>query len=71
MMEQVQELLVLFEDIKSEVKRRDPILYERWKAGGFLIDSNIISMYPNLEEVADQLGDVEEFDEDKSEDDLG
>jgi hypothetical protein len=38
----------MYEDLKRELRRRNPREFERWKAGGFLIDSDIISMYPTL-----------------------
>lgn len=47
--EAINELYSLYEDIKREIKDRDSQFYERWKAGGFLIDSDIICMYPCLE----------------------
>ncbi len=44
-------------DFKSLVKRKAPhILFERWKAGGYLVDTDIMSMYPNAFEVAEKLG---------------
>lgn len=44
-------------DFKSLVKRKAPrILFERWKAGGYLVDTDILSMYPNAFEVAKDLG---------------
>lgn len=51
------ELIVTYNEIKKEVRRRDPREYERWKAGGFLIDGDIISMYPDLGAVVAKLGD--------------
>ena len=53
--EKVERLMVLFEDIKMEVRNRDKQLYERWRAGGFAVDWGFVSMYPALEEVAEQL----------------
>lgn len=46
--QQIDELYCLYGDIKNEVRRLDKYLFERWKAGGFLIDEDIISGYPNL-----------------------
>lgn len=51
----IDEMLGLFEEIKHEVRSRDKRLFERWKAGGFIIDSNILSMYPNIEQVLESL----------------
>jgi hypothetical protein len=57
------------EYIKRICKENDKNLYERWKAGGFIVDTNIVSMYPNVDEVVGSLiddleEDEEEFDED-------
>jgi hypothetical protein len=55
------DLQILFDDmmkfyrvIKQEVYARSPYLYERWKAGGFLVDNNV-STYPSLAKVIDIL----------------
>lgn len=61
------ELMDLYEEIKREVRRRDPHLYDRWKAGGFIVDRNIVSMYPCLEEVVESLSDEEDDEDDGSE----
>lgn len=53
-------LIELFNEIKDEIEERDPNEYARWKAGGFILDTNIISMYPNLDEVVERLGDSED-----------
>lgn len=42
----LSELGTAFENFKRVLKRNDPSTYERWKAGGFLIDDNVVSMYP-------------------------
>jgi hypothetical protein len=57
------ELMRLYDSIKSRVRRQDPHLYERWKAGGFLVDNDIVSMYPSLEEVVDTLDEEVEDEE--------
>lgn len=67
--EQIDDLYALYDSIKMEIRRKDPQAYERWKAGGFLIDEDIVSMYPNLQTVSEGLEDT--FDEDDDEDDLG
>jgi hypothetical protein len=56
LVENFEKLLELFNSIKSEVRRRDKHLYEQWKAGGFLVDDNVVSMYPSLPEVIERLG---------------
>lgn len=47
--------------IKCRVKRIDKHLYERWKAGGFLVDDDIVSMYPNMSEVVESIDDDDEY----------
>ncbi len=51
-----------YNDFKEIVKTRDKYLFERWKAGGFLVDNDIMSMYPNAEEVFDKLSGYDEID---------
>ena len=58
--EDLDELLSLYNQMKREIRRENPHLYERWKAGGFIVDSDIMSMYPNLEQVVEQLEPEEE-----------
>ncbi len=53
--EQLETLLEAFNEIKATVRREDKPLYERWKAGGFIVDDNIHSMYPNVSEVVEKL----------------
>ena len=66
---QIAEILVIGLDlIKSRVKKVDNYLYERWKAGGFLIDDNVVSMYPNVLEVVQSINDDDDDDEDDDED---
>ena len=66
-MEQCLDFMLNFKRLVSEI---NPHLYERWKAGGFMVDSNIISHYPNVEEVYESIeSDVEElFDNDEDDD---
>lgn len=61
------ELLESFEFIKEYVRRSDRHLFERWKAGGFLVDTSIVSQYPNIEEVMESLGTDDYEDEDEEE----
>jgi hypothetical protein len=63
---QLDELMTVFDDIKHTVLHEDRQLYERWKAGGFAVDGNFISMYPAIEEVVENL--VEGSDDEDSED---
>lgn len=55
--QQVDELYFLYCRVKSEVRSLDKYLFERWKAGGYLIDEDIISGYPNLSQVLEILKD--------------
>jgi hypothetical protein len=58
----IEELLEKFNEIKREIRDADKKLYERWKAGGFLVDGDIISMYPSLEKIInDELLPEEKF----------
>jgi hypothetical protein len=53
--DKLNELMDLFVQIKGEIKSRDRHLYERWKAGGFTVDTDIVSMYPDLTECVEKL----------------
>lgn len=64
MQERFQEMMDLYEELKRDIRHADPRLYERWKAGGFLVDSDIVSMYPHMGEVVETLAEGEE-DEDE------
>jgi hypothetical protein len=44
-----ENFLADYQEIKRQIRMEDPTLYERWKAGGFLVDNDIICMYPCLE----------------------
>lgn len=61
----VEELLSLYNEIKREIKNKHPYWYERWKAGGFLVDNDIVSMYPCLENVLELEEEEEESEEDE------
>jgi hypothetical protein len=63
--EDLGELLERFESIKRKVRQADRHLYERWKAGGFLVDSDIVSMYPHVGEVVESLEATEEEEDDE------
>ena len=62
--EKYEQMMELYCELKQEIRMRDKYLYERWKAGGFLVDEDIMSMYPNLTKVVETLTDREE-DEDE------
>lgn len=55
----------LYEELKENVRKADKNLYERWKAGGFLVDNDIMSMYPTLGEAVERLTDEEDEDDDE------
>jgi len=48
--EQLQRLLEDYAELKEHIKNTDRYFYERWKAGEFAIDRDIISMYPTIEQ---------------------
>jgi len=52
--EQYYELMDLYNSLKRQIRLRDPYQYERWKAGGFLIDPDIMSMYPHLGDIIEE-----------------
>lgn len=55
-------LLDTYTEIKHSVRKADANLYERWKAGGFLIDDDIVSNYPTIAEVIAELdSEAEEY----------
>lgn len=58
--EDFDKMMELYESIKRQIRQRDKHLYERWKAGGFLVDHDIVCMYPDLTEVMEQLDNPEE-----------
>lgn len=64
MQEEYDKLMELYNSLKRQVRQADPHLYERWKAGGFLIDDDIMSMYPTLGKCVEQL-DTGEDEEDE------
>lgn len=59
----IEELYILYNEIKDEIRRSHPNFYKSWKAGGFLIDEDIMSMYPCLSSF-DSEDEDEEYEED-------
>lgn len=53
--EMYHQMMSLYCDIKREVKSLDSLTYERWKAGGFLVDEDVVCMYPNLGKTIETL----------------
>lgn len=60
------EMMCLYGKLKHLVKTENRRLYEQWKAGGFIIDPDILSMYPCLEEVIEKI--TEDTEEEEEED---
>lgn len=60
-----EELMDLYEELKREIRNANPLEYERWKAGGFLIDPDIMSMYPHMGDVVYSI--LEEKDKEEEE----
>jgi hypothetical protein len=46
--QKIDKLMDLYHEIKEEIRKEEKHFFERWKAGGFLIDPDIVSMYPIL-----------------------
>ena len=69
--EHLDNLLIAYDELKQEVRRQDKNLYERWKAGGFIIDSDIVSGYPNIEDIVGILNAAEEGTDCDEEDEEG
>lgn len=59
----IDQFFRLYDQLKAHVCRTDKHLYERWKAGGFLVDCDVVSMYPNLAEVLQEISPNEEDNE--------
>lgn len=65
MRETYEQLMELFDELKREIRLADRLLYERWKAGGFIVDPDILSVYPDIGKVIELLepeGEEEEED---------
>lgn len=59
LMESYIRLMEEYNFLKHEVRRKDKRLYEQWKAGGFIVDTDILSMYPCLETVVETIEEIE------------
>lgn len=64
LLERYNDLMEIFNEIKEEVREMDKNLYERWRASGFQVTEEFVSMYPNLCEVLETLDEDEEEEED-------
>lgn len=67
-----EELKSLFKDFmgdfryfKDFIKSTNRAAYENWKAGGFLVDNNIVSMYNTMEQAFDSALDNLEDEEEE------
>ena len=60
-------MVTSLEEAKRLVRQYDRHTYERWAAGGFLIDDSIMSMYPSLQRILEEMGEEEETSEEDEE----
>ena len=60
--EMVDDLYSNWDLIKRTIERDYPRFYQQWKAGGYLVDEDILSMYPCLSQIMDII-DTEEKDQ--------
>lgn len=51
--------------LKDFIKSTNRAAYENWKAGGFLVDNNIVSMYNTMEQAFDSALDNLEDEEEE------
>lgn len=49
--EEYEQFMDLYGILKNRIREDNPYGYEQWKAGGYIIDKDIMSMYPCLEDV--------------------
>jgi hypothetical protein len=52
----VADFLDKYELIKEYIRRTNTRAYDRWKAGGFIVDHNVVSMYPTLLQTVEDVG---------------
>jgi len=69
--ERIENLVGEYMEIKREIRQINPRFYERWKAGGYLIDEDIICMYPNINDILDTLPDTEDEEDEDEGDECG
>jgi len=53
--QQIDELLCKFYELRNNLRDYDKYLFEKWKAGGFDISGEFVSVYPSLPEIAEIL----------------
>lgn len=60
--EKYNSFMELYNELKQEIRTRDKGQFERWKAGGYIVDDDIISMYPNIVTILESMIEQEHFD---------
>lgn len=55
MKEEIEAFLESYEFLKKQIRSNDPQLFARWKAGGFLVDNDVVSMYPTLVSILETM----------------
>ena len=59
-----EQLCNAYAEFKDEARRTLPqIEFARWKAGGFIVDEDILSMYPNIHQLIERNQTEEDEDE--------
>lgn len=48
-------MMEFYANLKEQVRLTAPHDFEQWKAGGFLIDPDVLSMYPSLGQIIEKL----------------
>jgi hypothetical protein len=56
--EKLDRMMDLFDEIKEIVRRRNTKLFNRWKAGGFIVCDDVHSTYPSIRDVVADLEDL-------------
>jgi len=51
----LDDTLEAYERLKHQIRYLDQTLYERWRAGGFQIDEDILTIYPTAEWIVKEL----------------
>jgi hypothetical protein len=63
----VSDFMDRYELIKEHIRRTNTRAYDRWKAGGFIVDHSVASYYPTLLQTVEDVG--YEGEEEEEEDD--
>lgn len=59
--EQYEQFIELYNELKNRIRREEPSQFNRWKAGGFIVDDDIMSMYPNIVTILELMIEQEEM----------